>query len=104
MWYDQAPADYARCLIDGAERSDQQAARYRTEGKPWSDYEVKRAEQQARRLRAMAALCLTSLAPTAGNVDFLGLNRPEISGEQELRQIIAAEQLAAERRAQTPTP
>lgn len=83
IWYDQHPHDYAKYLEFCAERSDANAARYEAEGKPWSAYEIDRARRQARRLRAMALLCMRSEATRAGNVDFLRLSDPTLTREEE---------------------
>lgn len=83
MWYDLTPADYAKGLRYGAERSDESAARRLAEGKPWSPHDAAYMRRQARRLRAMAMLCDRSTATRAGDVDFRRLNDPSVPREQE---------------------
>lgn len=90
-WYDQSPADYARGLLYGADRSDETARHKRDEGKPWSYIDAEHFERQARRLRAMARLCTRSNATRAGDVDFLGLTNPAQSREAEAAAIAKAE-------------
>lgn len=77
------PAEYAKGLRYGAERSDASAARMQADSKPWSPYEVAYFKRAARRLRAMAALCDRSTCSCAGGVDFRRLNDPTIPREVE---------------------
>lgn len=93
MWYDASPAEYAKTLLYGAERSERSARHYDTEGKPWSPREAEYMRRQARRLRAMATLCEASKATRAGDVDFLGMSDPRQSIEELERAIAKAEKI-----------
>lgn len=90
-WYDLEPIEYARGLEYRADRSDESARRQRAQGKPWSEQEAQRYERQARRLRAMALLCVRSTATRAGDVDFLGMSDPTQTPEAEAAAIAKAE-------------
>lgn len=83
MWYNLTPAEYAESLRYSAERSDRSAAHLMAQGKPWSHLESAHMERQARRLRAMAALCDLSTATRAGAVDFRRLSDPTLDRETE---------------------
>lgn len=94
MWYEQAPAEYAKALRFYAERADEMAAYYDTEGKPWSPHEAAKSRRRARRLRAQAVLCEHSKADRAGDVDFLGMNCPRQTEDEEATAVARAEALA----------
>lgn len=88
-WYDLHPCDYAKGLEFSASRSEEIAERKETEGKPWSSSDADRFRRQARRLRAMARLCVRSNAKRAGDVDFRRLSDPTLALDEE--EIIIAE-------------
>lgn len=90
-WADDPPKEYAKLCRFMAERSTRSAARQRAEAKPWSEGEAKYFDLQARRCRAMALLCENSKAERAGDIDFRGLDRPELDLETQLRVIESIE-------------
>ena len=95
MWYDMAPAQYASGLQFYAERNEEAAFYKDREGKPWSVGEAARNRRTARRLRAMAKIAENSTAIRAGDVDFLGMQNPSQTLEEEEAAIAAANEVKA---------
>lgn len=93
MWYDLTPANYAKGLRFNADRCDQQAEHHRNDSRAWSPYEEERAVRNARRLRAMAILCDVATVDRAGEVDFLGMQCPAQTREEEDAAVACAEAL-----------
>lgn len=91
MWYDQTPAEYAKCLRFNAERSDRAADVKLAECKPWSRGEAEHFRRQARRLRAMALIAEHSTEARAGDVDFRKLHDPTLRPEREAGVVAAVE-------------
>jgi hypothetical protein len=90
-WADDPPKEYAKLCRSAAERSTKSASRQRAEAKPWSEGEAKYFDQQARRCRAMALLCENSKAERAGDIDFRGLDKPELDLETQIQVIESIE-------------
>jgi hypothetical protein len=99
IWYNAPASSYARTLRFNAEGSEQSAKRKRQEDvpaslrnlKPWDIRDAERFEHQARRLRAMAALCDRNPTVPAGRIDFRGLKDPTTPNDAELTVIEAIE-------------
>lgn len=84
IWYNAPASSYAKALRFNADRSDESATYKDGEGKPWSAGEARHMRQQARRLRAMAALCDRAPDNPAGAINFHGLSDPLTSRDREL--------------------
>lgn len=99
-WYDLTPAQYATSLRWRADRNywlaEQLAEYYAGKDEYWLRCRSDQLRRAARRLRAMAILCDHSPAARAGDVDFLGMSRPDQSFADEVVACVRAEALAKE--------